>query len=54
MLNRRSRFARRRKSGRISFSPPAELSEPTSAERRHKKQDRRVDSIQAAFVNMQK
>jgi hypothetical protein len=53
MLNRRSRSANRRKSFHTDFSRPDELTESTSPGRRLKKQDRRVDSIQAAFVNMQ-
>ena len=54
MLNRRSRSANRRKSFATAFSRPDELTESAPAERRLKKQDRRADSIQAAFVNMQK
>jgi hypothetical protein len=54
MQNRRSRSANRRKPTRTVFSQPEVLSESASAERRDKIQDRRVDSIQAAFVNMQR
>ena len=54
MLNRRSRSANRRKPFDNALSRPDELTEPASPERRLEKQDRRVDSIQAAFVNMQK
>jgi len=53
MQNRRSRPGNRRKFPGTSHSLQNDPAKPVAQERRSKKQDRRIDSIQAAFVNMQ-
>jgi len=54
MLNRRARSGNRRKSPGSTVLQPDGTSRPAAQNRRQKNTERRIDSIQAAFVNMQR